>query len=88
MTESRVGIAQAAHLLPSPLWATTFTLRAAAVDSGAHAIVLSNQKGTVLELSCQQIGLMANADLSRFAISLKQFVARVEQSEAHRQAFM
>ena len=41
-----------------------------AVGSGARAIVLTNQKGAVLELSGQQIGLMANADLSGLAITL------------------
>jgi hypothetical protein len=42
-----------------------------AVGSGSRAIVLTNQKGAVLELSGQQIGLMANADLSGLAITLK-----------------
>lgn len=42
-----------------------------AVGRGARAIVLSNQKGAVLELSGQQTGLMANADLSGLAITLK-----------------
>jgi hypothetical protein len=42
-----------------------------AVGSGARAIVLTNQKGAVLELSGQQTGLMANADLSGLAISLR-----------------
>jgi hypothetical protein len=42
-----------------------------AVGSGARAIVLTNQKGAVLELSGQQVGLMANADLSGLAITLK-----------------
>ena len=42
-----------------------------AVGSGARAIVLTNQKGAVLELSGQQVGLMANADLSGLAISLR-----------------
>jgi len=42
-----------------------------AVGSGARAIVLTNQKGAVLELSGRQVGLMANADLSGLAISLK-----------------
>jgi hypothetical protein len=42
-----------------------------AVGRGARAIVLTNQKGAVLELSGQQIGLMANADLSGLAITLK-----------------
>ena len=38
---------------------------------GARAIVLTNQKGAVLELSGRQVGLMANADLSGLAITLK-----------------
>jgi len=42
-----------------------------AIGSGARAIVLTNQKGAVLELSGQQTGLMANADLSGLAISLR-----------------
>ncbi len=42
-----------------------------AVGGGARAIVLTNQKGAVLELSGQQVGLMANVDLSGLAISLK-----------------
>ena len=42
-----------------------------AVGSGARAIVLTNQKGAVLELSGQQVGLIANADLSGLAITLK-----------------
>jgi hypothetical protein len=42
-----------------------------AVGSGARAIVLTNQKGAVLELSGQQTGLMANADLSGLAITMK-----------------
>ncbi len=42
-----------------------------AVGAGARAIVLTNQKGAVLELSGRQVGLMANADLSGLAITLK-----------------
>jgi hypothetical protein len=42
-----------------------------AVGNGARAIVLTNQKGAVLELSGEQVGLMANADLSGLAITLK-----------------
>jgi hypothetical protein len=42
-----------------------------AVGGGARAIVLTNQKGAVLELSGQQVGLMANGDLSGLAITLK-----------------
>jgi hypothetical protein len=43
----------------------------AAVGPGARAIVLSNEKGAVLRLQGRQVGLMANADLSGLAISLK-----------------
>jgi lipid-binding SYLF domain-containing protein len=43
----------------------------AAIGSGARAIVLTNEKGAVLELSGRQTGLMINADLSGLAISLK-----------------
>jgi hypothetical protein len=42
-----------------------------AIGAGARAIVLTNQKGAVLELSGKQVGLMANADLSGLAITLK-----------------
>lgn len=42
-----------------------------AVGAGARAIVLTNQKGAVLELSGEQVGLMANLDLSGLAITLK-----------------
>ena len=42
-----------------------------AIGGGARAIVLTNQKGAVLELSGRQVGLMANADLSGLAISMK-----------------
>ena len=42
-----------------------------AIGRGARAIVLTNQKGAVLELTGQQVGLMANADLSGLAITLK-----------------
>jgi hypothetical protein len=42
-----------------------------AVGGGARAIVLTNQKGAVLELSGRQVGLMVNADLSGLAITLK-----------------
>lgn len=41
-----------------------------AVGSGARAIVLTNQKGAVLELTGTQVGLMANLDLSGLAITL------------------
>jgi hypothetical protein len=42
-----------------------------AVGRGARAIVLRNQKGAILELSGRQVGLLANADLSGLAITLK-----------------
>jgi hypothetical protein len=42
-----------------------------AVGGGTRAIVLTNQKGAVLELSGRQVGLMANADLSGLAMTLK-----------------
>jgi len=42
-----------------------------AIGGGARAIVLTNQKGAVLELSGTQVGLMANADLSGLAITLR-----------------
>jgi hypothetical protein len=43
----------------------------AALGPGARAIVLSNEKGAILRLQGRQVGLMANADLSGLAISLK-----------------
>ncbi len=42
-----------------------------AVGVGVRAIVLTNQKGAVLELSGKQVGLMANADLSGLALTIK-----------------
>jgi hypothetical protein len=42
-----------------------------AVGRGTRAIVLTNQKGAVLELSGRQVGLLANADLSGLAIMLE-----------------
>jgi len=42
-----------------------------ALGGGVRAIVLANQKGAVLELSGRQVGLMANADLSGLAITMK-----------------
>ena len=42
-----------------------------AVGRGARAIVLTNQKGAVLELAGHQVGLMANADLSGLAITMR-----------------
>jgi hypothetical protein len=43
----------------------------AAVGGGVGAIVLTNEKGAVLQLSGRQAGLMVNADLSGLAISLR-----------------
>lgn len=43
----------------------------AAAGAGARAIVLTNEKGAVLTLTGRQVGLMANADLTGLAISLK-----------------
>lgn len=42
-----------------------------AVGTGARAIVLTNQKGAVLELTGRQTGLLLNADLSGLAITLQ-----------------
>ncbi len=42
-----------------------------AVGRGASGIVLTNQKGAVLELTGRQVGLLANADLSGLAITLR-----------------
>ena len=42
-----------------------------AIGTGARAIILTNQKGAVLELSGRQVGLLANVDLSGLAITLK-----------------
>ena len=42
-----------------------------ALGRGVRAIVLTNQNGAILELSGQQIGLMANADLSGLAITMQ-----------------
>ena len=42
-----------------------------AVGRGARAIVLTNQKGAVLELTGRQTGLMANADLSGLALTMQ-----------------
>lgn len=43
----------------------------AAAGLGASAIVLTNDKGAVMELSGRQVGLIANADLSGMAISMR-----------------
>jgi hypothetical protein len=45
--------------------------RGMAIGGGAHAIVLTNREGASLELSGHQVRLMANADMSRLAITLK-----------------
>jgi hypothetical protein len=42
-----------------------------AIGGGARGIVLTNQKGAVLELTGHQVGLMANADLSGLAITMR-----------------
>jgi hypothetical protein len=42
-----------------------------AIGGGARAIILTNQKGAVLELSGREFGLLANADLSGLAITLR-----------------
>ena len=42
-----------------------------AVGRGAAGIVLTNQKGAVLELTGREVGLLANADLSGLAITLR-----------------
>jgi lipid-binding SYLF domain-containing protein len=41
------------------------------VGRGARGIILTNQKGAVLELTGRQVGLMANVDLSGLAITIK-----------------
>jgi len=41
-----------------------------AVGTGARGIVLTNQKGAVLQLTGRQVGLLANVDLSGLAITL------------------
>jgi hypothetical protein len=43
----------------------------AALGLGARVIVLTNDKGAVLELQGRQIGLIANLDLSGLVISLR-----------------
>jgi hypothetical protein len=42
-----------------------------AAGRGVRAIVLTNQKGAVLELSGRQTGLMLNVDLSGLALTIK-----------------
>jgi hypothetical protein len=41
------------------------------VGRGARGIILTNQKGAVLELTGRQVGLMANIDLSGLAITIE-----------------
>jgi hypothetical protein len=43
----------------------------ATIIRGPQAIILSNPKGVVLELSGRQTGLMLNLDLSGMALSLR-----------------
>lgn len=43
----------------------------AAVGLGAGVIVLTNEKGAILELSGRQAGLMVNADLGGLVLSLR-----------------
>ena len=43
----------------------------ATIIRGPQAIILTNQKGALLELSGVQTGLMVNADLSGLALTLK-----------------
>jgi hypothetical protein len=43
----------------------------AAIVRGAQAVVLTNQKGAVLELAGRQTGLIVNLDLSGMALSLR-----------------
>jgi hypothetical protein len=42
-----------------------------AIGVGAQAIVLRNEKGTVLRLTGRQVGLQVNADLSGLSISMR-----------------
>ena len=43
----------------------------AAIGAGAQAIVLTNEKGAVLTLTGQQVGLQINVDLSGLSISVR-----------------
>jgi len=43
----------------------------AAVGAGAHAIVLTNQKGAVLTLTGHEAGLIVAADLNGLAVTMK-----------------
>jgi hypothetical protein len=42
-----------------------------AIIKGAQAIILTNQKGAILELTGQQTGLIVNLDLSGLALTIK-----------------
>jgi hypothetical protein len=42
-----------------------------AVGVGAQVLVLTNEKGTTLELTGRQVGLQINADISGLAISMR-----------------
>ena len=43
----------------------------AAIILGAQAVILTNQKGAILELTGRQTGLIVNLDLSGLALTLK-----------------
>jgi len=43
----------------------------ATIGRGPQAIVLTNQRGAILELTGNQMGLMVNADLSGMALTLQ-----------------
>jgi hypothetical protein len=43
----------------------------AAIGRGVRGIVLTNEKGAVLEMQGRETGLMVNADLSGLAVSLR-----------------
>jgi len=58
------------HLIPRALMSLQGHISDFAVFDG-RAIVLRNEKGAVLTLSGRQVGLIANADLSGLAISLR-----------------
>jgi hypothetical protein len=72
----QVGSRDHSRVWPERNTGPTLLILATAIAKGsppaaACAIVLTNQKGAVLELSGQQVGLIANADLSGLAITLK-----------------
>lgn len=43
----------------------------AAVGKGAQAVILTNQKGAILELAGEQTGIIVSLDLSGLALSLR-----------------